>query len=222
MQNNEPEKKEKERSPKYEARESLGRERPAHFRLYCLLIAAGIMALAAFLVFTQLFHIKTVLVSGLVRLDENAVVRQAGITADQTFFSVNEAKVRKNIESSRYLRFVSLEKQWPDTIRLTVQERTPRVNLTYLGTVYVLAADGMVLDASRRIGVDNGCITVSGLDVRDVRMGIPVICEGESRLNAMTMIVEELEDQDAFYDFSEINLLSLDSIYLTTVDGYTG
>ena len=221
MQNNGSGNNETNGKEKYQARESLGRARPAHFRLYMTLAAVVLAGLAAFLIFTNLFHIKTVLVTGLVRLDENDVVRQAGITANDNYFSVNEAKIRKNIESSRYLRLISVEKKWSDTVLLTLAERTPRVNLTYMGTTYILASDGMVLDSSRQISLDNGCIGVTGLDVRDVRLGAIVACEGESRLQTMGMVLEELEEQDAFYEFSELNLLSLDSIYLVTTDGYT-
>ena len=135
-------------------------------------------------------------------------------------FGLNEEKIRAGIESNRYLRFESMEKVWPNGVILNIQERQPCINVLNAGIQYVVASDGMVLEAYASLRLDNGCIKTTGLNIRDIRVGSQVVCYNSEQLDAMLNIVAELDAQGCMNEIAEMNLSMLDSIYLVTTDSY--
>ena len=204
------------------ATEVYGRQpRPGRRGLLTVLGVILMLTVAALFARGQWLRIREVEITGLYTYSIERVLRQAGITDSATYFNLNEKRIQRNIEDDRYLRFISMEKHWPNGLTLHLLERRKQANVVYMGVQYVVSADGMVLESSNTLNLDNGCLTVSGLSLRDIRGGAPLVCQDSDQLDAMGQVIEELELQGAGEEFSELNLSSLDSIYLVTVDGYT-
>ena len=129
-------------------------------------------------------------------------MRLSGITANTSYFGLNEEKIRAGIESNRYLRFESMEKVWPNGVILNIQERQPCINVLNAGIQYVVASDGMVLEAYASLRLDNGCIKTTGLNIRDIRVGSQVICYNSEQLDAM---LNTLPLEVTFVDGDDIN-----------------
>lgn len=197
------------------------RSRPSRRGLFTVIALLGMLLVAAVFARGRWLRIKNIEVDGLVRLTKAEVAQIAGITDRTTYFSLDEKKVRHNIENDIRLRFISMEKKWPDGVLLIVEERQKTANVVHMGVQYVISQDGMVLESSRSLSPDNGYLNVTGLDIRDIRYGAPVVCRDEYQLTAMGEIIEELKMQGVLSQTSELILSSLDSIYLVTVDGYT-
>lgn len=195
--------------------------RPSRRGYYTVIGAILLLTVAALFARGQWLHIRYVQVPGLTQHTEAQVAVQAGITEKSTYFNLNEKRIKANIEKDRYLRFDGMEKQWPDTVILHVTERRATFNLLYKGVQYILSSDGMVLDSSNRMTLDNGCVNVTGVSVRDIRAGAPLVCTDEAQMEAMQAVYAELYIQGVESEISELNISSLESIYLVTVDGYT-
>ena len=195
--------------------------RPARRGRATLIAVIALLAVTAFFAREQLLKIRNAEVIGLVSLTREEVLAQAGISASSTYFSLNEEKIRERINDNRYLEFVSLERVWPSGVILVVNERQPVANILHMGVQYVISQDGMVLESSSQITLDNGCMKVTGMNVRDIRVGSVMVCQRTERLEAMQALLLELQLQQITGKISELNLASLDSIYLVTVDGYT-
>ena len=147
-------------------------------------------------------------------------MRLSGITANTSYFGLNEEKIRAGIESNRYLRFESMEKVWPNGVILNIQERQPCINVLNAGIQYVVASDGMVLEAYALLRLDNGCIKTTGLNIRDIRVGSQIICYNSESLDAMLDIAAELDAQGCINEIAEMNLSDLNGILLVTTDSY--
>lgn len=195
--------------------------RPARRGRITLIAVIALLAIAAFFARDQLLKIRNAEVMGLASFTKEEVLELAGISGSTTYFSLNEEKIRTRINANRYLEFVSLERVWPSGVILVVNERRPAANVLHMGVQYVVSQDGMVLESTSKIALDNGCIKVTGMNVRDIRVGSVMVCQRAERLEAMQELLLELRLQQVEDKVSELNLASLDSIYLVTVDGYT-
>ena len=194
--------------------------RPAKRGLYTLIAVLVMLTVAAFFVHDQVFKIRDVDIRSVQNISQEEVMRLSGITANTSYFGLNEEKIRAGIESNRYLRFESMEKVWPNGVILNIQERQPCINVLNAGIQYVVASDGMVLEAYASLRLDNGCLKTTGLNIRDIRVGSQVICYNSEQLDAMLNIVAELDAQGCMNEIAEMNLSMLDSIYLVTTDSY--
>lgn len=194
--------------------------RPAKRGLYTLIAVLVMLTVAAIFVRDQVFKIRDVEIRSVQNISREEVMRLSGITANTSYFGLNEEKIRAGIESNRYLHFESMEKVWPNGVILNIQERQPCINVLNAGIQYVVASDGMVLESYASLRLDNGCIKTTGLSIRDIRVGSQIVCYNSEQLNAMLDIAAELDAQGCMDEIAEINLSMLDSIYLVTTDSY--
>ena len=195
--------------------------RPSRRGHYTVIAVIVMLTVAALFARSQWLRIHDVEVIGLVDMSKEQVLQLAGIDGSSTYFNLNEKKISQRINNNRYLEFVSMEKFWPDGLVLTVNERRKTANFLYVGVQYILAEDGMVLESSTNIALDNGCIKVTGLNVHGIRVGAKVVCQQPLQMETMQNVLDELRMQGVLADMAELNLSSLESIYLVTMDGYT-
>lgn len=211
-----------EKKQERKATESYYPAQPPSRRGYYTVIAVIVMlTVAALFARGHWLRIRDVEVPGLRHYSVAQVAAQAGITAKSTYFNLNEGRIAANLQKDRYLRFDGMEKVWPNKVILHVYERQETFNLLNMGVQYILSADGMVLANSNRMQLDNGCVNVTGMSVRDIRVGAMVICNNEGQMEALQALYDELSIQGFLEEIAELNMTSLDSIYLVTLDGYT-
>lgn len=195
--------------------------RPSRRGLYTVIVVIVLLTVAAVFVRDQFFRIKDVEIHTIRDIPGEAVLEMAGIDGHANYFGIDEKMIEKGINANRYLEYVRMEKVWPDKVVLYVNERRPQANVLYMGLRYEVAGDGMVLERSTSMALDNGCVTVSGLSLRDIRVGSVLVCNHEQQFEAFKAVLAELAAQSFSGEISELNVASLDSIYLVTIDGYT-
>ena len=213
---------EEEKRQERKATESYYPVQPPSRRGYYTVVAVILMlTVAALFARGHWLRIRNVQVPGLIHYTVEQIAAQAGITARSTYFNLDESRIAANIEKDRYLRVDGMEKIWPNTVILHIYERQQTFNLLNMGVQYILSADGMVLANSNKMQLDNGCVNVTGISVRDIRVGAMMICNNDSQMEALQALYDELSIQGFLGEISELNMTSLDSIYLVTLDGYT-
>lgn len=196
-------------------------EAAKHRGLAAVLAVFVIVCIAGIVLFSKVLRVTSVTVNGLTSLQAADVAHLAGLDIGRSYLGIDESKVREKVESNRYLVFQSLEKRFPNAVILNVRERVARVNLMVMGVTYVLDEDGMVLERMNSVSLDNGLPTVTGMQAREVRVGRVLAAQKDTQLSGMHSVLEELVLQDCIGEISEINLSSMESVYLTTRDGYT-
>lgn len=90
--------------------------------------------------------VERVTISGIAELEEREVLAAAGITplGSLVFLDVNEA--RKGLESNPLVREASVRKLYPGEVNITLVEREPAAIWQLNGELFLVAADGTVID----------------------------------------------------------------------------
>lgn len=168
---------------------------------------------------TQVFCVREVIVEGNRFRSAQEVVIASGIQGGENVFLLDETKVRESLEKDRYLRFMGMTVNLPQTVILRVTENSPQAVLTWLGVLVVIDDQGMVLERSGQLDIGLDLPVVTGVEVSDLTLGQPLSAKNPAQLVAMRSILSALNDLDLVQSVSELNVSNLDNLYLVTREG---
>lgn len=90
--------------------------------------------------------INSVKITGMVELHEREVLAAAGVTPLRSLAFLDVAEMRQRLESVPMIKHASVSKLYPDGLLIGIIEREPQALWQLNGEVFVIAADGTVID----------------------------------------------------------------------------
>lgn len=109
---------------------------------FILLIAALII-----LAFSPLFDITKIKIEGNSILTENTILNVSGIKEGQNILRINKNEIKQNIETLPYIDEVSIKRNWPDTLVISIKEKEAIAKIATVGAVLTLDEDANVLNS---------------------------------------------------------------------------
>jgi cell division protein FtsQ len=155
-----------------------------------LVAAAAVLSVVAYAGYTVVhymrtsprFAVRTVSVTGLNRLEDKLVFRQAGVQTAANVFSIDLEAVRERVEGLKWVRFATVQRLLPDTIAIKVVERTP-VGLARIGgEILQFDKDAELLNRDRGAGADFPILhglTLDGLEMNKKKVDLYVQIMGD-------------------------------------------
>ena len=188
-----------------------------------IIMLVGIVAvivLVAIALFGTVFRVHAIHVSGNTTVTDEAIIRLSGLKIGQSSMTIDDEEVMRKIESNRYLRCTLVDVQW-NAVTLHVKERVPAVYINHNGMIVTLDNRGFVLEESlaSETGFES-LVKVSGMNVRRCALGQQIALQSASQLEAYTQILVELKAMKGIDLLRELDMSSMDSIYLTTRDDF--
>lgn len=104
--------------------------------LKAFLIILLFIGMVTFAMVSPIFNIEKITVVGNSKLTENEVVSLSKITIGENLFRVGKLKTINNIKENAYVESVTISKKIPNSIEITIEERTPTFMLEY-GNAYI-------------------------------------------------------------------------------------
>lgn len=194
------------------------RKRRRGGRLWMALVPVIAAAVALFLV-NRVFVVRGVEVSGAGSVPAQDVVRLSGIRLGGRLNALDRETIALNVESTGALAFVDLEKRYPNTVLLTVRERTQDAMILQAGKVLVLDSDGYVISVGDRLP-EAAMPYVTGLRPSSYQLGRQLDA-ADGRLNAMRAVLEALRAQNAAGYVSELSVENTSDLRILTRTGMT-
>jgi len=183
------------------------------------LLALICVLCALVLLHVTILRITTVTVVGNVHVSRSEIISLAGLNRPLSILNVREKDVREGIDSHVRLNFDRLEYEGINGLVIYVTERVPCVNLIAHDGVYLLDAEGLVLEKTEG-DLANGLMSLTGMNAKYLAVGQKLIPVDVKQLSAYTCVMQEMLLQNCLQDFSEINVAHADGMYLVTPDGY--
>ena len=180
----------------------------------------AVIVLVAIALFGTVFRVHAIHVSGNTTVTDEAIIRLSGLKVGQSSMTIDDEEVMRKIESNRYLRCTLVDVQW-NAVTLHVKERVPAVYINHNGMIVTLDNRGFVLEESlaSETGYES-LVKVSGMNVRRCALGQQIALQSASQLEAYTQILVELKAMKGIDLLRELDMSSMDSIYLTTRDEF--
>ncbi len=113
-------------------------------RIGIVLGIVALMAGAVALYLSPLLRVHDVQVTGTTNVDAAKVIELAGLTGN-SMLHLPKDDAQARIEALPLVRSVSIERQWPQAVRIQVTERLPWGNWRIGDKTYVVDAEGVVL-----------------------------------------------------------------------------
>ena len=181
---------------------------------------AAVVVLVAIALFGTVFRVHAIHVSGNTTVADEAIIRLSGLKVGQSSMTIDDEEVMRKIESNRYLRCTLVDVQW-NAVTLHVKERVPAVYINHNGMIITLDNRGFVLEESLASATGyERLVKVSGMNVRRCALGQQIALQSANQLEAYTQILVELKAMKGIDLLRELDMSSMDSIYLTTRDDF--
>ena len=101
---------------------------------------------------SPIFNIKSITVTGNSKISSEAIVSLSRLNIDQNIFNFRTSNVEEEIKQNPYIDTVEIKRKFPDTVEISVQERTATYMLTY-GNAYVyINNQGYILEITSKRG----------------------------------------------------------------------
>lgn len=184
-----------------------------------------VVALAALIVLacSQVFVIRDVMVVGNRNLLREEVVTQSGVKLGDNLLSVTGQKLKEKLEKNRYIEYVGHGFDYRGTLTLRISERLGMAVVYDLGYYYVLDEMGMVLECTgSTYPLDVAGPKVSGFAIEPnsrITVGEELPVHDRGQLEAMELIIRELDATNMIGRVSELNLKNTENMYLFTSEG---
>ena len=184
------------------------------------LLMTAVLVVIAVILYSALFQVRTIQVVGNSTISDQEIIRLSGIRVGQSTMTIDDHAVMRRVEGNNSLRCTLVDVQW-DTVIIHVRERVPAAYIRHNGMVQVLDNRGYVLWESRNITVPAGnLVQVAGLEVRRSEPGQQIVLTNRTQLETYTQILVELKAMKGLALIRELDMSSMDSIYLATHDGF--
>jgi len=185
------------------------------------LILLAIVTVGVVVAQQTIFRLETVYVIGNKEKTPQQVVIASGLARGHNMLSIEEKDIAKSMEKDHTIIFKGMQKEYPSTIYLYIEERKVVAAMQWLGMLYTLDGQGMVMTVENSSILPSGLPVVTGFKADSVMVGQLLDVREVRQLEAYQLIMYELEQQAYANQISAINLSDADNLYLVTLEGVT-
>lgn len=190
--------------------------------------ASGAVALTAILALVavslviaggRVFVVHSVVVEGNRFISAEEIMQTGGVSIGDSMFTLDTAAVAEKINAHQYLTCNSVWRDFPDRVFINVTEHQPVATANWMGSLVMLGQDGVVMEITGQIDIELAVPVITGASIKSARVGEAVTYGVAGQTEAVEAVLEAIDWQGFTGEISEINVGTLDDLYLVTVDG---
>ena len=159
------------------------------------LVVLAILTVAVVVVQEKFFRLKTVYVIGNETKTPQQVVAASGLVQGRNMLGIEEQDVARAISKDHTIIFKGMQKEYPGTIYLYIEERKTVAAMQWLGVLYLLDGEGMVMQQQSGSDLPEGLPVVTGFRASNIYVGQKLMVRSQNQLDAYCKIMYELEQQ---------------------------
>lgn len=185
------------------------------------LIVLTALTVALVIVQERFFRLQYVYVIGNEKKTSQQIAAVSGLVKGRNMLGIEEADIAKAMSKDHTIIFKGMQKEYPGVIYLYIEERNVTAAMQWLGVLYLLDDEGMVMEQRTDSTLPEGLPVVTGFKAGNIYVGQKLTLRSATQLEAYQTIIEELQLQLYTDQVSEINLSDPENIYLITREGVT-
>lgn len=166
-----------------------------------LLKVIGISVLLIFLIIllfsSSLFNIKTIEVSGNVKLSNEKIISLSSLELYTNIFKFKKSNTIKNIKENAYIENVKITRKYPSTVNIEVEERETRYMLQFADSYVYINSQGYMLEISNE-KLELPILVGFTTDLSNIKAGNRINVDDLKKMNTVIKI----------YDSAKLNELN--------------
>lgn len=168
-----------------------------------------------FFIHSSFFAVASIKVTGTKQLHEAEIVTLSGLAKGENIFKIDRAAAEKRISTNSMIEGVQVERRFPRTVEVIIQERTPVALLPVAGGLVEIDDHGLVLSKKSKINKDTLPI-ITGLDFPD-NLAVGKKINSDKLEMGLKMIAQM--DMEAKKEIAEIDVFDPQKLRAFTVQG---
>lgn len=176
--------------------------------LFLSVFALSLLAIhfsRSFIMTTPFFVLSDIMLEGNKKVSKNELLKKAGIHADSNIFSLNIEDAGKSIGDMPWVKTVSIEREFPDKLRIRIEEREPLALIKLEGLYYVDEESNVFAKADSETGWDFP--VVSGLDKKALLKGRK---DTFNRLDKGLAFLKSIREREGTFSWASVSELTID------------
>ena len=167
-------------------------------KLISILIAVAFVFVTVFSI-VAMFSTKKVEVTFAVDVDTDtvAVQRELDKFLGSNLLFLDVEAVEKQMQGFHYMKILSVDKVYPNVLKVNIEERREIYEIANNGTIYVTTEDGFVLRTFTDNGVENDRdlirLELSGVEVLDATLGKTISTSADDVLQAVFKMATKVQ-----------------------------
>ena len=189
-----------------------------------LVLAVAVLLMTVTVLFASpLFSVQEIHVKGNESVQAEEIIALSGLTLGMNRFALNTDQVMKRVESNPYLICELVHMPALNTVEIRVREREVVAAIDFNGLFEYADNRGMILKeiAGRDQADLSDKIQVIGLNIHHCIVGKIIDLDDAGQFDVYRDILVELKVMNALNMIEELDMSSMDSIFLKTRDGYS-
>ncbi len=161
----------------------------------------GIFVLLIFLIIllfsSNLFNIKTIDVSGNVKLSDEKIISLSSLELYTNIFKFKKTNIEKKIKENSYIENVKITRRFPNTVNIEIEEREARYMLQFADSYVYINNQGYMLEISNE-KLELPILVGFTTDLSNIKAGNRINVDDLKKMNTVIKI----------YDSAKLNELN--------------
>ncbi len=144
---------------------------------------------------SSLFNVQKIEVIGNERISDEMIISLSGLELYKNIFTFNKLSVIEKIKENAYIENVKISRKLPDTVQITVKEKTPRYMIQIADGYGYLNNQGYILEISSQ-KQDMPILLGLTTDVSNIKEGQRINVEDLKKMDMVIKICEIAKSND--------------------------
>jgi len=127
-----------------------GRNEPLRRKKALKTVAVILGVFALLFVTYEIFTLKTIMVTGCVKVPEEEIVALCGLKTGDSVFFIDTAKAQEALSSDFRIKVLGVTVEYPDRVVIAVKERNPAACIIKSDTMLVIDEEGYLLEIAEK------------------------------------------------------------------------
>ena len=141
-----------------------------------VLLFIAILVLVGAILFTPIFNITDITVTGNSVLTDKEIITASGIKKGSNLFLMNKSKAEDGVSSLGYVEEVDVKRKFFSRVQIEVKESVEVAYIAFSGSYAGLGTDGRILSITKSKDMRPKKAVISGFAVKNVKKGNNVTC----------------------------------------------
>jgi len=178
-----------------------------------------IVVLVAVCLFTPLFDISSISVTGNTLLTDDAIIKASGIKKGDNLFLINTKKVKKGIDKLGYIESFEINRKFFARVELEVVETPEAAYLTFSGNYVGINKDGKILSVTKATKLKPAKAVVTGYALKSAEVGAQIECKKGDKTELLKLVLEAISNSGKLDMIKNIDVSDKDNIVFAFTSG---
>ncbi len=194
----------------YEEERKRKQKREKRFRiikifLKILMLIAIIIGIILFLFISPIFNIKNINVQGNKKVQSEEISSLSKLKIEENIFRFSSKEIEKNVKENAYIDTVEVKRKIPNTVEITVSERTAKYQLEYGNAFVYIDMNGNILEISEQnanLPIIRGYVTKQ----EDIKAGNKLVDEDCNKLISVEKFLKAAQSNQIYDIITYVNI----------------